>query len=94
MLSSSLWKFLVTLLAFFAGIACAQPQPDHLQVTTIRNAYKELGEQVTQAIRIQLGDLSQIHQQQASAQAFLLSVNQVNTHTVIDKVDKVQPIFI
>ncbi|KAF9016217.1 hypothetical protein BDP27DRAFT_1378770 [Rhodocollybia butyracea] len=76
MFHSALVRWLVALLAFLSSFSNSMPQPDPLQIHTIRNAYQELGERVTQAIRIQLGDLSQIHRQQVSAEAFLISVNE------------------
>lgn len=48
-----------------------------LQIQTIRTAYKELGTRVRQVIQTQLGDLTQISQQQSSVRNFMESVIQV-----------------
>lgn len=82
-----LWKPVILLLSSIA-VSVLAPNPDHgtsLQVQTIRAAYEELGTRVTQAIRIQLGDISQIQRQQALATDFLLSVTQVCTLDYIVK---------
>lgn len=72
-----LCKVLPFILVFFSSFTnSSQPAPN-LQIQTIRTAYRELGDRVTQALRIQAGDLSQINRQQASADEFLGSVTQV-----------------
>ncbi|KIK62174.1 hypothetical protein GYMLUDRAFT_165046 [Collybiopsis luxurians FD-317 M1] len=71
MVHQSLWHIITCTILLALSIA-AQPAPDEaLQVHTIWTAYAELGICATQAIQLQLGDLSQIQQQQASAHDFL-----------------------
>ncbi|KAL0563180.1 hypothetical protein V5O48_018895, partial [Marasmius crinis-equi] len=59
---------------FFISVA-GQPNPA-LQIRTIRTAFEELGTRVTRALRIQVGDTTQLIRQQESAQRLLLSVEQ------------------
>ncbi len=73
-----LWRLLVLLLSLYT-LSSAQPSPVHtLQIRTIRTAYEELGNRVSQTLQIQVGDVAQIQRQAASAQEFLQSVVQVS----------------
>lgn len=58
-------------------IAPAPPGNEGLQTQTIRAAYEVLGVDVSRTLRLQLGDISRIEQQQTSATDFLESINQV-----------------
>lgn len=61
------------------AIAPAPPGNNALQTHTIRAAYEVLGGDVSRTIRLQLGDISRIEQQQSSATDFLESIHQVCT---------------
>ncbi|KAF9050910.1 hypothetical protein BDP27DRAFT_1432374 [Rhodocollybia butyracea] len=63
------------LLWLFVSVVQAPPPADlSLQTQTICNSYHELSLRVTQALRIQAGDISQIQRYQQSVQVFLTTV--------------------
>lgn len=71
------WKAFALILVLLTCFTNSSQPASDLHVQTIRTAYRELGDRVTQALRVQAGDLSQINRQQASAHEFLSSVTQV-----------------